>query len=182
MGLDGLLLPLLDFVHGVDRHQDIQEQVVPHVDQASNLRDNNPDDAEPPGTDSMEEVAEEVSRAAAEEGSNDMMNGLSTFLHVVRWSRSHLNPEVSVLQILPGKLNDKSKGKANAEGDDSAHEKVENDAMENVHEAMGIKHVLEHPGWIPFRDPDRRLSVSPDQHCRSDQMSWQGGSQAKTDW
>ena len=57
------------------------------------------------------------------------MDGFSLFLIVVWCSRSHLDPEVSVLQILPGKLKEKSKGKANDQGDEPAHDEVEDDAM-----------------------------------------------------
>ena len=166
---DDLLLPPLDAVHLVDHHHYKQEEVVPHVDQAPNLRSHNPDDAEPPDSNVEEEAAEDVSNKAADDGSNHMMDGLFLFLIDVWCSRSPLDPEVSVLQILPGKLKEKSKGKANDQGDEPAHDEVEDDAMEDVHEAVGIKHVLGHFRSIPFRDPKGTGTSSPDQHDKAEE-------------
>ena len=107
---DGPFLPLLDVVHLDDHHDDLDHQVVPHVNQTSNLRSYNPNHTEPPDSNVEEDATEEVSNDAADDGPNDMLDGFFVIWRVGRWSRSHLNPEVSVLQILPGHLQDDCHG------------------------------------------------------------------------
>ena len=94
-----------------------------------------------------------------------MLDGFFVICRVDRWSRSHLNPEVSVLQILPGHLQDDCQGKAQGEGDESTNQKVKNDAMEDMDEAVWIKHVLGDSGRIPVRIPERRpRAIRPNKH------------------
>ena len=81
------------------------------------------------------------------------------------------DPEVISIQksvfskYSPGHLQDDCQGKAQGEGDESSNQKVKNDAMEDVDEAVWIKHVLGDSGRIPVRIPERRpRAIRPNKH------------------
>ena len=101
-----------------------------------------------------EEAAHEIPKDAADNSSDDMLDGF--FLLISLISHFILHPKVRVLQDLPGNLCEYDHDKTKPDRHQSSNQQVKNDTMEDVDETVRVKHVLRDSWWIPVRNPERR--------------------------
>ena len=164
----------------VSESKDSESKAVPNVHHTTNLEDGEmwlkhsdiqkiyPEKTAPPDTWPLEDSAHDKPRSTRQQITKDVLDRIPVVLtrstRVLTESSHH---KLRVLQQLPANLKQHAtKEPTRNGGDGPAGDELKDDTMEDMSEAVWIKHVLRHFRGIPGRCVERPPQAIVPSHCR----------------